>query len=403
MSEPRGDTGGVAEHNNGGVDELARRWQWLAAQPAPTTPPGLVGSLANRMLVYTRSDKVPTVLPLLDARRSGLMLAGASASDGMRLLEQVDYDGIKLTDPAKYERQAATPDAPFVLPDGQLMEVTLEDILESQLRAGASAALTPTAFVEAGDTDSLKAAVRAVRALDRTDTILVAPLDISLLGKKFIRQTTAILADAGCPVGLILGKQGDPIAQSKDIIPNLRQLALQVPLVPIRTDFNAFDLVAHGAIAGALGTGGSLRHTVDPAKKPMSGNPADQSPSVLFPHLACWWRGSKIAKLFGARRAPRCSCAVCDGDRLNRFLHKSDQEEAISHGVAVWMEMAVDMLDAPTMRDRARYWRNVCQASIAEHKSIANQLQQIEALKPQAPLERWATLPAWPVGEPATA
>jgi hypothetical protein len=55
------------------------------------------------------------------------------------------------------------------------------------------------------------------------------------------------------------------------------------------------------------------------------------------------------------------------------------------------------------MRDRARYWRNVCQGSIAEHKIIAYQLQQVEPLKPQAPLERWASLPAWPVGEPATA
>lgn len=394
MSDLYGDAGGVAEQRNVVAGDLLARWRGLGGQPAPTTPAGLVGSVANRILVYTRGGTAETVADLLDVRRSGLVLTSPSASDGRRLLEPIGYDGPWLAEPARYERHAATPDRPFVLPDG-FLEVSLEQVLDSQIREGATAAMTPTGFMRAGDTESLRVAAHAVQRLGRTDTIFVAPLDISLLGKRYIRQTSAILAHAGCPIGLILGKQGDPVAQSAAIIPNLRDLALSVPLMPIRTDFNAMDLVAHGAFAGAIGTGGSIRHAVDPSKKPQSFNPGE-APSVLFPHLVSWWKGSRIAKQYGARRAPRCPCVVCGGKPIDRFLYRSDREEALRHGVAVWMEMAVDMLNAATMRGRAQYWRNVCAGAVAEHKNIATQLQLVKPLKPQPPLLQWATLPAWP-------
>ncbi|MFC4110008.1 hypothetical protein ACFOX0_29300 [Micromonospora zhanjiangensis] len=376
MGEPRGGAGGAADLSH----DVNAAWQRLASQPTPPTPAGSVGALANRMLVYTRPNHVPAVAPVVDRRRGGLILAGAQTGKRMRLLDQADFDAPVLVDPAAYEHYAATPEQPFWSPQDQLSRLSLQELLDQQLLAGATAALTPTGYVRAGDTDSLKAAAGKVKKLQRSDTILVAPLDIALLGKKFINQTIAILADAGCPVALILGKQFDPLTQSPAIIPNLRTLALRVPLLAMRTDFNAFDLVAHGAFAGAIGTGGSIRHTVEPPTKPSAFNPADASPSVLFPHLICWWKGSKIAKLYGARprQAARCSCSVCDGERLSRFLRRSDQSEALRHGVAVWSGMAADMLDAPTMRQRAEYWRNVCVGSVAEHENIPRQLQMAE-------------------------
>lgn len=137
------------------------------------------------------------------------------------------------------------------------------------------------------------------------------PLDISLLGQAYYPTTAAILADRGCPVAVVLGGQGDPLTQSKYIIPSLRDLAARVPLIPMRTDFNGLDLVAHGAIAVAIGTGGSVRHTVDPAEVRRAFS-RDQSPSVLWPELASWFKGSKINELFGARPAlaPRCDSAT---------------------------------------------------------------------------------------------
>jgi hypothetical protein len=378
-------------------EEAASPLAQLADLASPRRPAGSVGALLNHMLVYARPDQVPTLLPHVDLERGGFILAGATTSRRMRLLNDTGYTGLVLVDPAKYEKHTATVDAPFWLPEGQLTPTSLEDLLDQQLTAGATAGLTPTKFITAGDTDSLKSAARQVKQLRRDDMVFVAPLDISLLDRRHIRQTTAILADLGCPVALVLGKQLDPLKQAaKRIIVNLRTLAATVDLMPMRTDFNAFDLVAHGAFAGAIGTGGRVRHTVDPTEKPFA-IVADQSPSVLLPELMCWWKGSKIAELFGARPslAPRCPCDVCCGRQLNRFVSRTDRNEAMQHAVAVWSMYASTMFDAPTMRLRAQFWQNVCRGALHHHEIIAAQLKRLKPLKPQKPLEVWATLPLW--------
>ena len=386
------DSGSSASNEEAG-SSLAQ----LADLASPRRPAGSVGALLNHMLIYARPDQVPALLPHFNLQRSGFILAGARTSRRMQLLDDVGFTGLVLEDPAKYEKHTATVDSPFWLPEGQLTPTSLEDLLDQQLTAGATAGLTPTKFIAAGDTDSLKSAARQVKQLRRDDFVFVAPLDISLLDRRHIRQTTAILADLGCPVALVLGKQLDPLKQAaKRIIVNLRTLAATVDLMPMRTDFNAFDLVAHGAFAGAIGTGGRVRHTVDPTEKPFA-IVADQSPSVLFPELMCWWKGSKIADLFGARQnlTPRCPCDVCDERRLSRFLSRADRNEAMQHAVAVWSGYAADMFDAPTMRLRAQFWQNLCRGTLHHHEIIAAQLKLVMPLKPQKPLEVWATLPLW--------
>lgn len=369
----------------------------LADRSAPQRPAGSVGVLHNRMLVYARPNQVPNIEPHVSLDRSGFVLAGANTNGRMRLLEDSGYGGVVLVDPAAYEKHVATADAPFWSPEDQLLPMTLEDMLNQQLMAGASAAITPTKFVRAGDTDSLKAAARQVKALGRNDVIFAAPLDVSLLDRRHIRQVTAILADAGCPIGLVLGKQLDPLKQAANrIIQNLRMLAASVELFPMRTDFNAFDLVAHGAFAGAIGTGGTVRHAVEPpnAAKAIV---LDPSPSVLVPELMCWWKGSKLMKVFGARQnlVPMCPCAVCGGKRLSRLQRKADSNEAMAHAVATWSQYAADMLDAPTMRLRARYWQNICRNAIGYHEMFTKQLRRAKPIKPQEPLRVWANLPLW--------
>ncbi|QQQ74217.1 hypothetical protein IOD16_23740 [Saccharothrix sp. 6-C] len=390
--------GSASSPNDDPVSPLAQ----LADLPSPKRPAGSVGTLLDRMLIYARPDQVPVLRPHVNLERSGFVIAGATASRRMKLLAEDGFDGLVLVDPAAYEKHVATVGAPFWSPEDQLLPTSLEDLLDQQLMAGAPAALTPTKFITAGDTDSLKAAARQVKLLRRNDMIFVAPLDISFLDRKFIRQTTAILADADCPVALVLGKQFDPLAQAATrIIPNLRTLAATIELMPMRTDFNAFDLVAHGAFAGAIGTGGSVRHAVEPPQKPMAFN-QDPSPSVLVPELMCWWKGNKLAELFGAKEhlAPRCPCEVCATRKLTRFLKRTDKNEAMAHAVAVWSTYAADMLDAPTLRQRAQYWRNVCRNALHHHKLIPAQLKLAKPLKPQKSLEVWAELPPWPTDQP---
>jgi hypothetical protein len=387
------------------LPESQARMAALGYRRSPGVPAGQAAALADRVLVYLRPDKVSTVLPYLDTGRSGMIMAGANPAAGMKVLKDARAGFPRLIDPACYEDYTATVQVPFRLPAGELYQPTLEEVLDRQIRAGVTVALTPTGYIPAGATHVLKAAVRQFRQLERDDALFVAPLDVSLLGGPYIRRTAAILADVGRPVALVLGRQFDPLEQSKEIIPNLRALAGDVQLIPIRTDFNAFDLVAHGALAAAIGTGGKLRHTVDPTERPMSyrprkGQPPDQSPSVLVPELACWLRGSTIDNLYGARPtlAPRCDCPRCNGRRLTGFLRREHQDDAIAHAVAVWSRWAADLLDQDTVRGRAEYWRNLCRGAVGAHKVISQQLglDESEYLKPQEPLNVWAQLPAWP-------
>ena len=374
----------------------------LADLPEPPLPIGMPAQLANRALVYLRPDKIPAVWPYVHSTWSGLILAGDHTSKAMRVLQGAGATFPVLIDPEGYKDHTATCQEPFRLPDENgLTTAALSDVLDAQIQAGATAALTPTGYIPAAATDVLKAALAEFARLDRTDSIFVAPLDISLLGRGYIDQTTAILAGSGRPVALVLGSQGNPLDHSKAIIPNLRRMASCVPLIPIRTDFNGLDLLAHGAVFTAIGTGGSVRHIVDPAEKPRAFN-MDPSPSVLWPELMTYFKGSKINELFGARPrlAPRCDCAACGGQRITRFLLREHQSEAIAHGVATWSFRAGQMLSAPTLLARAEYWKNLCGGAIAHHQLFRDLLRRLDGLPPQPSLQCWATLPAWSV--PAT-
>jgi hypothetical protein len=411
MTDPHDGPGDVTAPGNSAPAAHQARWAALADRPSPPAPNGRAAGLADRILVYLRPGKVDTVLPHLDTRHSGVILAGASPGKGLQALEGIGAAVPRLIDPACHENYTATCDAPFLLPEGWLDAPSLDDVLDDQLQAGVTVALTPTGYIPAGRTDILRAAARQFSQLGRDDVIFVAPLDVSLVDRAYIKTTTAILASLDSPVALILGRQFDPLDQSKRIIPNLRELAATIPLMPARTDFNGFDLTAHGAFAAAIGTGGSLRHAVSPLEKPLAfrrkGQAPDPAPSVLVPELVSWFKGSKIARLFGARPqiVPRCHCPVCQGQRLDRFLKREDQDDAIAHGVAVWSRWAADLLDQPTVRDRAVYWRNLCCGAVATHAVFRSQLKILDerTLQPQGPLGVWAAQPAWPAeSTPAT-
>jgi hypothetical protein len=390
-----------------GAGETATDGAWpgqaaMANLPAPPLPDGFPARLAHKALVYLRPDKIPAVLPHVDPVRSGMILAGDGTAKALRILQAARVTFPVLTDPEGYKKHTATCEAPFRLPaeDG-MFPVTLGAVLDAQLQAGAATALTPTGYIKAAETDVLKAAVSEFAGLGRKDAIFLAPLDISLLGRGYFDQTASILVGLQGPVALVLGCQGNPLDHSKDIIPNLRQLAARVPLIPVRTDFNGLDLLAHGAVAAAIGTGGSVRHAVDPAEKGQAFNPGP-APSVLWPQLLTFFKGSSIAELFGARpqQAPSCPCAPCHGRMLTRFLSRDQQGEAIAHGVANWSPLATRLLSAPTVRDRADLWKAWCEDAVATHQAVLDALRLLEGLKPQTSLNRWAALPAWPAGLP---
>ena len=385
----------------GGHDDAAQRERWtrLAGQRSVQVPPGPLEAVVNRVLAYGRPEQIRHVLPYLSPDHGGLVIAAGGELGYRKSVKPLREAGIKLPfllDPVHYQKHIATVEQPFYLPPHRSIASSLEQVCDDQLSAGAPLALTSTGFVRAGDTDVLRAILDAVVALDRRDIVALLPVDVSLLCRSYFSQTFALLAQAGVPVALVLCRQFDPFEQSRHLARNLRQLAAAVPLLAIRTDLNALDLVAHGSICGAIGLRGTTRHAVEPPGDAEYYN-SERLPHVLVPDLASWWHSSKLNKLFGPRPrlAPPCDCRVCGGQRLTRFASRRHEDEACAHDVAAWTRIAEDLLDAPTLLDRAVYWRNVARDGAHNHDVFAKQLNLQESLDVQAGLRQWADQPAW--------
>ena len=390
----------------GGSPDQDRAWDLLGSRRRAVVPLGPLEQFADRVMVYARPTQVANVLPLLSPRRGGVVIAGPGEhgfGPSVAALRRENANTPFFLDPAYYEHYTATPQQPFYLPPDRLECSTLAGLCDDQRAAGAALAVTSTGYIPAGATDTLKAVLAEVAALDRTDVLTMLPLDVSLVDQGYFDQTYAIITEAQLPVALVLVAQFDPVDQSRHIVPNLRRLAAAVPLLPVRTDLNALDLVAHGAICGAIGLSGTTRHAVPAGEQSRSSKRSrgpGLPPHVLVTDLLSWWRNDKLAEQFGARQsiAPRCDCRVCgSSQRLTRFTGRpGDRTAAYQHDVAVWTSRAEDLLDAPSIRERADYWRNVCSNALEVHSVFSDQLKLVKPLQPQLGLKLWATLPAWP-------
>lgn len=364
-----------------------------------TGPPRLV---AQRMLVQCAAGaEMDAVLPHIDADISGLVLT-AGRYRPPRLTEIVQglpdrgFDAPIVFDVEAYRRHVATTDAPFLL-GGNHDLASLNDALDRQIALGVSVATTPTGYIRAGNLDALVEAVELANRLDRDDYLLTAPIDVAILDTPASRRALeGILNVARTPVGLVLGSQFDPFDEkSTDRVRAARALlATRANLIPIRTDFAAFDWIAHGAFGAAIGTGSSKRHAVDPHQKAFVYRSEDRSPSVLYPRLLSFWKGQKIAEAHGRLPAQKCECDACGGLNIARFLSESYLPDARAHGVAVWQEMARLMLSNHDVAARAVFWKNCCQSALDQHTILATQLRRAKPFEERGGLRTWANLPA---------
>ena len=134
----------------------------MASLPAPPLPGrACPPSSANRALVYLRPGQDPGRLAARGHHgTSGMILAGDGTAKALRILQGSGAAFPLLIDPEGYKDYTATREAPFRLPGADsLIPATLDSVLDAQLQAGATAALTPTGYIPAAATDVLKAAV----------------------------------------------------------------------------------------------------------------------------------------------------------------------------------------------------------------------------------------------------
>lgn len=379
----------------------------VSSPSAPATrrvPKGTPSLLVDRVLVQTSAgEQLQAVLPHVDAATSGVVLSRGrmkNRANLRRLITGLPDRGLDVPvvfDPEGYRRHIATSDEPFYFDRDGIFAETLEQNLSDQRALGAHVALTPTGLVGTQSVDALEAAAEQASRLSRDDFMFTAPLDARILDDQSLtNRVAAIFSSLKVPVAIMLGGQLDPLGKkSKRRIRAVRTLtAGPAHIAALRTDFNAFDVVCHGGFTAAIGSGGSLRHAIGPEEQPMSLDREDESPSVLYPRLGSWWRGSRIAKEHGRQSAPVCKCRVCDGQRLNRFVSREDSAEARGHAVLVWQEWSRLVFEQEDMTQRALFWKTFCAGRIAEHEYLSDQLKRAQPLKAQPAFTAWAELPA---------
>lgn len=403
---------GVRRPGNVGLIGTSR-WRLAAAGPTITTVPadiarrrpvGTPGLLIDRVLVQTSAGApLEAILPHVDQRTSGLVLSRGRMTNRDKLRELITrlpergFDAPVVFDPEGYRHHTATVSAPFHFGDEGIFPDTLEENLSSQRSLGVDVAQTPTGLIGIDNIDALESAVEQANQLARDDFTFTAPLDAAILDDADLTaRIWQVLNALTAPVSLILASQFDPFdTNAESRITAVRSFAAgPADVAAFRTDFNAFDLLCHGGFAGAIGTGGSMRHATGPGEQPFSADPKDESPSVLYERLACWWRGSKIARVHGRSPVPVCNCAVCDGRRLDRFLTRQDSNEARAHGVLIWQGWVELLVGQATMTDRAAFWKTFCQGRIDEHMMLSEQLRRAKPLAVRSAFKAWAKLPA---------
>ncbi|MEW2522822.1 hypothetical protein [Actinacidiphila alni] len=357
--------------------------------------------LAGRVLLHENTRYIPHQRGAIDNSLGGVVLTGDNAETrAFKLRTEAGFTGTMLIDSAPYKSYTATEDEPFLLPHDQMFP-SLEDSLSFQKAGGASAALTPTGYIPPAASKILKAVIREAHRIERADTVVTLPVDVTWLSNERVDQLIAACTRIKQPKALIMVGQFDPLEHLKVNPANLRRVITEVEnMMLLRSDLAALDAMAQGALCAGIGVSSTVRHCVAPGERAaVSGGGGPQYPSVLMPDLMCFTGAQALSNRYANAESATCSCDVCDGRGLDRFL-KADGEtrvEAEDHNVLTWSAWVGEMACYEAGPKRKAWWQAKCAAALARYP-LENERIGLSAgragFKPPSPLEAWATLPA---------
>jgi DNA modification methylase len=363
--------------------------------------PGASRVLAGRVFVHARVTDVEPLLHLVNGKLSGLVLTGAKgARTAARLRKTLEIDCPIVIDPAAYEAEKATPLEPFQLPGRTTRSQALNSCINEMCKMGADAALTPTRFIAASDLASLESVMAAV-ATPHPQAVLSLPLDIAWLSAGWIGTLIDVLGSSPIPKAVMLGGHPGTPQHAAVALANLRRLVAAVPqLALFRADLSVFDMMVHGALAGAIGTSSALRQIAPPGEEQrLHEHPAEEpttSPNVLVRDLVTYVPGAVLSDRFGDSPGPVCRCRHCGQRRLTSFLGRGEWHQARLHGVAVWTEWLPSLVGEASLAEREQTWIRLCQHGIEQHNAY-NRLAGYPSggFSPPPQLRFWAGESAW--------
>lgn len=354
------------------TDEIIRRSirapERVGAAPAPTSA---VRRLAGRMLAVASAEALATA-PFVDPQTSGLIVTGAEACTAVRELRSQHPDLTLLVEPASI-KQYASAERPFILDDTDaLFPLQLTDVLDGQLTCGASVAVLPAGVIDAGDAAAAKAVVRGANAIDRDDVVLPLFLHYRWVADQDVSQLIAIARRSRHPVAIALvDSTGDPLSHP-GVAAGYRRIFTEVPnAMPWRADLGAFDALAHGAFAAAIGQLPSLRRVAAPGKTSMASRPGEHYPHILVPQLARYSRSNHMQTAWFANADPYCCpCPHCQGRAIDRF-NASPEQRLQGHLHNLDRVAALHNEIAGHGQDRVKtWWRSRLQQAEWEHQEL---------------------------------
>jgi hypothetical protein len=309
-------------------------------------------ALRDRVLVAVNAaDAIQTAASIAATSESGLVVVDKVASRLVPQLKHVYGSTLTIaTDPARYMHYRSTVDRPMDLPailDGPAM--SLSEYMHAQLSNGQDIAFMPAGRV--CDQTVLKAVVAAANEIDAPNVVLPVAVPGKMLKKRCRVDTIAALAQSRHQVALLVTGQFDPFA-NQDVAAGLRAIADSLQIFMHRTDFAAFEAIAHGGVGGSIGWCTKLRHAV-PGRKPAKTRkePPDRSPVVLVPEIDSFRHTAIIEPWFRNTAPPTCLTSGCCGRNLSLLRDKpADHAVACEHNVRSWMPIAETLLAQPLSR-----------------------------------------------------
>ncbi|MFE9243851.1 hypothetical protein [Nocardiopsis sp. NPDC006938] len=329
--------------------------------------------------------KDPRSAPLgrLSSSTQGVVFSGQEARKNLRnhALRHGSLGPLVL-DPSAYEKELATPDAPFALAQPSLFEKDpLTETLGQLEDDKAALVLTPTRYLNSSSegVSALRRAVKMINTVERTNLVLSVPLDAAWLTER-PDDLISLLNEATLPKALILGSTGNPVG-SRAQAASLRRIIRETEdTALLRTDMTAIDTMIHGAAFASIGDTSSTRRTYPPRQRSFVPNPSDTSPNILVPGLLSYYRGAKLAVHLREDIA-FCTCWSCvawseggngnldsPGRSITSFRDKEDTNEAHAHNLDVWSEIWRELRKERNPYVARLAWQQLCADALSHHE-----------------------------------
>lgn len=323
--------------------------------------------IAESIFVYSGGKLAVESAERLARMADGLIVRGKSGAKVAHALRQSGSDIDVIFDPARYEREPST----------QLSLIGAENAeISRQAGLHVAAFLSPSHFVPDGDQAALEKVLEeghdfceaVTTSGHRAPSLIVLPVS-----KYWLTDGLDSLASSVAPVSdriaLVLGDRNDPLDSHQAVRGLIRLVHTHPRLSLLRSDLAALGAMACGAEAGAIGTGTSVRHFVQPGLKG-GGVPDDKTPSAFVPTLWTYVKGSKLGQATSDNGLLRCPCSVCEGKSLTRFADERLISEAHDHSVESWYRLGQWMLGM-TVKQRRNAWRSGCQEAVEAHDELS--------------------------------